>query len=323
MMTKRHFVLAAAGLAAALGLAAPVAAQERLPVVASFSILGDFVSNVGGDRVSVITLVGPDGDGHTFQPSPKDAKNVAAAKVVFVNGLGFEGWMPRLAKASGTKAPIVEVTKGVTSHQMAEEVGEEHVEEHAHEGKAHDEAHEKGHDHGETDPHAWQSVGNAKVMVANVRDGLIAADPDGKSVYEANAAAYTAKLDELEREVKDGIAKIPDDKRRVITSHDAFGYFAEAYGLDFVAPQGVSTDAEASAKAVAKIITQIKAEKIPAVFMENISDPRLIKRISDETGAKIGGTVFSDALSKRNEGGATYIDMMRHNIREFVGALAS
>jgi zinc/manganese transport system substrate-binding protein len=332
MMTKRHFVMVAAGLAAALGLGAPARAQERLPVVASFSILGDFVQNVGGDRVSVITLVGPDGDGHTFQPSPKNAKEVAAAKVVFVNGFGFEGWMPRLVKSSGTKAPIVEATKGVASHKMAEEEGAEHTHDHAHddkhEGKGHDEAHEKGHahdhghDHGETDPHAWQSVGNAKLMVANVRDGLIAADPEGKSVYEANAAAYTAKLDELETEVKDTIGKIPAERRRVITSHDAFGYFAEAYGLQFIAPQGVSTEAEASAKAVAKIITQIKAEKIPAVFLENISDPRLIKRISDETGARIGGTVFSDALSKREEGGATYIEMMRHNIREFAAALA-
>nr|WP_246549263.1 metal ABC transporter substrate-binding protein [Ancylobacter oerskovii] len=301
------------------------APDAKLPVVASFSILGDLVKNVGGDRVAVSTLVGADGDAHVFQPAPADAKKVAAAKVVFVNGLGFEGWMERLAKSSGTKAAIVVASKGVEARDMEEE-GHDHADDHA-KGDGHDHDHDKqahaGHDHGATDPHAWQSVGNAEIYVANIRDGLIAADPAGKASYEANAAAYLSKLQALDAEIKAAVARIPADKRRVITSHDAFGYFEGAYGLEFIAPQGVSTESEASAKDVARIIRQIKAEKIPAVFMENISDPRLIKRIADETGAKIGGTVFSDALSDDKGPAATYIDMMQNNIREFSAALSS
>lgn len=301
----------------AVGLTAPAMAQAdgKIPVVASFSILGDLVKNVGGDRISVSTLVGPDGDAHVFQPAPADAKKVAEARVVFVNGLGFEGWMDRLVKASGTKAEMVVASRGVQPREMEEE----------------EEGH--GHDHGKlaqggqaheiADPHAWQSVANAELYVANIRDGLIAADPAGKDAYEANASAYLAKLAALDTQVKDAIARIPADKRRVITSHDAFGYFSAAYGLEFIAPQGVSTESEASAKDVAKIIRQIKAEKIPAVFMENISDPRLIQRIAKETNAKIGGTVFSDALSDDKGPAATYIDMMQNNIREFSAALSS
>ncbi|WAC29076.1 metal ABC transporter substrate-binding protein [Ancylobacter sp. SL191] len=311
MLSRRYLIAAAM----AVGLAGPAFAQDaapatKLPVVASFSILGDFVKEVGGDRIAVSTLVGPNGDAHVFQPAPADAKKVAAAKVVFVNGLGFEGWMNRLIKASGTKATIVVATKGVAPRKMEEEEG--------------------GHDHGkdahaheETDPHAWQSVANAKLYVANVRDGLIAADPAGKATYEANATAYLAKLDALDAEVKAAIATIPAERRRIITSHDAFGYFGAAYGMEFIAPQGVSTEAEASAKDVAKIIRQIKTEKIPAVFMENISDPRLVKRIADETGAKIGGEVYSDALSDDKGPASTYIDMIENNIRAFSSALSS
>jgi zinc/manganese transport system substrate-binding protein len=306
-MISRRTILA---IAVSAGLVVPAAAQQAqpLPVIATFSILGDLVKNVGGDRIVISTLVGPDGDAHVFQPAPADAKKVAAAKVVFVNGLGFEGWMERLVKASGTKAQMVTASTGVQSRQMEEE----------------DEGHAKGaHAHEITDPHAWQSVGNAKLYVANIRDGLIAADPAGKEIYTANAAAYLAKLNELEAQVKATIAGIPAERRRIITSHDAFGYFGAAYGMEFIAPQGVSTEAEASAKDVARIIRQIKAEKIPAVFMENISDPRLVKRIAAETDAKIGGTVYSDALSDDKGPASTYIDMMQNNIREFSAALAS
>ena len=174
-----------------------------------------------------------------------------------------------------------------------------------------------------SDPHAWQSVANVKIYVANIRDGLIAADPAGKAAYEANAAAYLAKLDALDSEVRETVAKIPADRRRIITTHDAFGYFKDAYGMDFIAPQGVSTESEASAKDVARIITQIKRQKIPAVFMENISDPRLLKRIADETGAKIGGTLYSDALTDEKGPAPTYIDLIRHNIRTLSAALMS
>ena len=309
MLNRRSMIAAAF----ALGLVAPAAAQDKLPVVASFSILGDFAKQVGGARVTVTTLVGPNGDAHVFQPAPADAKKLAAAKVVFVNGLGFEGWIDRLVKASGTKAEIVTATSGVASREMAEEEG--------HDAHAHDAKH--AHDHGETDPHAWQSVANAEIYVANIRDGLIAADPEGKAIYEANASAYIAQLAALDTRVKEAVAAIPEAKRRIITSHDAFGYFGAAYGIEFIAPQGVSTEAEASAKDVAKIVRQIKAEKIPAVFVENISDPRLVDRIAKATGAKIGGTLYSDALSDDKGPASTYIDMIQNNIRELSSALSS
>jgi zinc/manganese transport system substrate-binding protein len=280
----------------------PAVAQDTLPVVASFSILGDIVKNVGGDRVAVKSLVGPNGDAHVYSPSPADAKTLADAKVIFTNGLGFEGWIGRLIKSSNTKAPNVVASKGVKSRKIADP---------------------HGHDHGDGDPHAWQSVPNVKIYVANIRNGLIAADPAGKAAYEANATAYLEKLDVLDREVRDAIAKIPPERRKIITTHDAFGYFEDAYGLDFIAPQGVSTDSEASARDVARIIQQVRKQKIPAVFLENISDPRLLKRIADETGVKLGGTLYSDALTDEKGDAPTYIDLIRHNIRTLGAALAT
>jgi zinc/manganese transport system substrate-binding protein len=302
MLTRRR-ALAATALAA-LFIAASARAQDRLKVIASFSILGDLVKNVGGDRVEVATLVGPNGNAHVYAPSPGDAKKVADAKLVFVNGLGFEGWLERLVKASGTKAPIVIATKGI---KPLERTGD----------------HDHDHDHGRADPHAWQSVANAKIYIANIRDALIAADPAGKDVYLANAAAYLAKLDTLEREVREVIAKIPADRRRVITSHSAFGYFQNAYGVNFIAPQGVSTEAEASAKDVAAIIAQIKKQKAAAVFVENVTDPRLVEQIARETGAKVGGTLYSDALTDGKGDATTYIDLIRHNLRQLASALIS
>ena len=287
-------------------LATPSLAQEttnqKLKVVATFSILADFVRNVGGDRVAVTALVGPNGDAHVYQPTPADAKMLADAKVVFANGLGFEGWINRLVKASGSKAPMIVAAKDVKPRK-AEDT--------------------HGHSHGDADPHAWQSVANAKLYVASIRDGLAAADPAGKDAYAANAAAYLAKLDALDAEVKAEIAKIPADRRKIITTHDAFGYFAAAYGVAFIAPQGVSTESEVSAKDVARIITQIRKQKIPAVFLENVTDDRLLKRIGAESGARIGGTLYSDALTDEKGPAPTYIDMMRHNVRQLATALMS
>jgi zinc/manganese transport system substrate-binding protein len=289
----------------ALMLGVSPASAQKMSVVASFSILADFVKNVGGDRVSVSTLVKANGDAHVYQPSPADAKTVADAKIVFMNGLGFEGWLNRLIKASGTKGAVVIATKGIKPHEMKDKEGGDHAHEH------------------KLDPHAWQSIANAKIYTANIRDALIAADPAGMKIYEENAADYLKQLTALEKEVKEAVAKIAPGKRRVITTHGAFGYFAKAYGIEFIAPQGVSTETEASAKDVAKIIRQIRAQKIPAVFMENISDPRLMQQIAKETGAKIGGTVYSDSLSGEKGPASTYIDMMRHNMRQFSAALTS
>jgi zinc/manganese transport system substrate-binding protein len=294
--------LAAAALAFAM-TATPAAAQDKVRVVATFSIIADFARNVGGDAVEVSELVGPDSDAHVYAPSPADAKRLADAKVVLMNGLGFEGWLERLVKASGTKAAVAVTTKGITPRRMQ------------------DDGH--GHSHGRSDPHAWQSVANARVYVTNIRDALAAADPNRKATYDANAAAYLAKLDALEAEVKATVATIPAERRRIITTHDSFGYFAAAYGVSFIAPQGVSTEAEVSARDLAKIIRQVKAQKIPAVFMENVTDPRLMKRIAEETGAKIGGRLYSDALSAADGPAASYLDMMRHNLKELRGALMS
>ncbi len=303
-----HRVLRAALALAFVVFALPAPAQDKVKVIATFSILADFVGNVGGDRVEIATLVGPNADAHVYAPSPADAKKLSEAKIVFTNGLGFEGWMPRLVKASGTKAAVVVTADKVRTRKA---------------GGGHGHGHSHGHSHGAADPHAWQSVANAKIYVANIRDALIAADPAGKSGYEARAAAYLQKLDALERDVREAVAKIPRDRRQIITTHDAFGYFEDAYGLTFVAPQGVSTESEASARDVARIIAQIRKQKIPAVFLENVNEARLLQRIAEETGAKIGGTLYSDALTDEKGDAPTYIDMIRHNVRTLGAALMS
>ena len=274
-------------------------ATNRVNAVASFSILGDMVKQVGGDRVDVITLVGPDGDAHVYEPTPADAKNLASAQILFTNGLGFEGWMERLEKSSGFKGKVVVASTGVKPRTMVED--EKTI----------------------TDPHAWQSLANGKRYVVNIRDGLIVVDPEGKAVYEANAAKYLDAIAKEETDVKAAIATLPQEWRKIITSHDAFGYFGAAYGLEIVAPEGVSTESEASAKDVAKIIRQIKAEHIPAVFMENITDHRLLDQIASETGAKIGGELYTDALSPPDGPAPTYLDMFRHNVGALTTALSS
>jgi len=273
--------------------AAPSHAQEPIKVVASFSILGDFVRQIGGDRVNLTTLVGPNGDVHVYTPAPADAKTIADARLVFVNGLGLEGWLPRLLQASGDKAQIVTATAGIAPLRADTEA----------------------------DPHAWQSVSNAKIYAANIRDALVQADPADAPFFRDNAARYLTELDALDREVRAAVAQIPADRRKVISTHRAFGYFAAAYGIEFVAPSGVSTESEPSARDVAGIINQIKVVKIPAVFLENISDDRLIRRIASETGAKVGGTLYSDSLTDEKGSAPTYIDMVRHNIKALTSAL--
>ena len=251
--------------------------------------------NVGGDRVSVTTLVGPDSDVHVYTPAPADAKKIADAKLVIINGLGLEGWLPRLVQSSGSKAPIVTATKGIAPLKLGSDA----------------------------DPHAWQSVANAKIYVANIRDALSPPIPPTPRSFAPMRQAYLAKLDALDREVREAVAQIPQARRKVISTHDAFGYFAAAYGIEFIAPLGVSTESEASARDIAAIITQIRTQKIPAVFLENISDPRLIRRIAAETGARVGGTLYSDSLTGEKGDAPTYIDMVRHNIKALTSALAN
>ena len=287
---RPRFLLVALAL---LAVAAPAQAAGRLNVVASFSILGDLVRHVGGDHVNVTTLVGPDGDAHVYVPTPADAKRIADARLVFVNGLGLEGWLPRLVQSAGSKAKIVTATAGIVPLQLGSGA----------------------------DPHAWQSPLNAKLYAANVRDALIAADPADAETFKSNAEGYLVKLDALDAEVRQAVAQIPENRRKVISTHRAFGYFAAAYGIEFIAPLGVSTESEASARDIAAIITQIRTAKIPAVFLENISDPRLIRQIASETGAKVGGTLYSDSLTGEKGDSPTYIDMVRHNIKALTSAL--
>jgi zinc/manganese transport system substrate-binding protein len=295
------------GLAAALAILPASARQQatKLKVVATFSILGDFARNVGGDRVDVTTLVGPNGDVHVYTPTTADAEAIRNARLVIVNGLGLEGWLPRLVQSSGSDATTVVATHGIVPRRVA--AGE---------------ILSRDRGAGSVDPHAWQSVANAEIYVANIRDAMVAADPANAATYKANASAYLAKLEALDHDVRKALAPIPLQRRKVISTHDAFGYFGAAYGVTFIAPQGVSTETEPSAREIAAIIKQIKKEKIPAVFLENISDPRLMRQIASETGAAIGGTLYSDSLSKENGEAPSYIEMMRNNIRTIASAFA-
>lgn len=283
-------------LALTLGLSGKGEAQEPVKAVASFSILGDMVRNVGGSRVAVTTLVGPDGDAHVFQPTPGDARAVAEAKVVFVNGLGLEGWMERLAQSAAYKGAVVVASSGIQPQTMEEEE----------EGKKAPKR--------VIDPHAWQDLRNALVYADNIAEGLAKADPAGEPAYKANAAAYKKQLIELDAWVRAEIGAVPKPKRKVITSHDAFGYFGSAYGVTFLAPVGISTDAEPSAKEVASLIRQIRKEKTKALFVENITNRKMIEQIGKETGVKLGGALFSDALSPPGGPGDSYIKMFRNNL---------
>jgi zinc/manganese transport system substrate-binding protein len=301
-------LLAAAALVFGLTNAAGARAAEPVKVIASFSILGDLVSEVGGDRVQVTALVGPNGDAHVYEPTPIDARNTAAAALVVVNGLGLEGWFDRLVEASGYKGAVVVASSGVEPIKLSEEQDAHMpVEEEEGGGQAADD-----HRHG-VDPHAWQSVANAEIYVSNIAAALCRADTDGCADFKANAAAYTEELKQLDSSIKRGFAEIPAEKRKIITSHDAFGYFGKAYGVEILAPQGVSTESEASAADVARLIEQVRQEGVTALFVENISDPRLIEQIGRETGVKPGGELFSDALSEPDGPAPTYLAMMRHN----------
>lgn len=314
LQLRRHILatLLAVG-AAATGL--PGHAQTAAPVkaVASFSILGDLVRQVGGERVSVDVLVGPGADAHVFQPSPSHARQVGQAQVVFANGLGFEGWMQRLLETAGYKGKPVVVSQGIKPLQ-AEEDAHDH-EDHKNEKPGHD------HGHGEIDPHAWQSVSNVITYVANITKGLCAADAAGCDGYKKNAAAYTQQLKGLDTEIKAAWGSIPAAQRKLITSHDAFGYYARAYGVKFLAPQGMSTESEASAQGVAQLVRQIRKEKIKALFVESISDPRLIEQIGRETGVKPAGALFSDSLSDASGPAASYVAMMQANTRAMTQAI--
>ena len=294
-----------AALAGALMFAATLAsaqAAEKVKVLAGFSILGDLVREVGGEQVDVDLLVGPNVDMHDFRPSPANSRKFSDAKLVVINGLGLEGWADRLAKASGYRGARLVASKGVKAL-----AGHEH-------------GHGEG-GHGRYDPHAWQDVGNVKIYVTNIRDALIGIDPANKAAYQQNAENYLKQLDALDRDIRVAWADIPKQRRRVITSHEAFDYYGNAYDVAFLGARGMSEDAEPSARDIARLIQQIKKEKIKAFFVENISSNRLLDRIAQDTGATVIGTLYSDALSPPGGPATTYIDMMRYNTRAITDAL--
>ena len=288
--SRRHLLLSLLMLAAL-----PALAQKARPlrVVASFSILADLLRNVGGDAVDVSALVGPDADAHVFEPSPTDAKRLADADLVVMNGLGFEGWMDRLVRSSGYRGPIMIASTGITPRRIGNE----------------------------PDPHAWQDLAHARLYVLNILDALINIRPFDTAGFKQRATQYLARLTDLDAELRKVFAGIPKAQRRVITSHDAFGYFGDAFGIEFLSPQGMSTDSEASASAVARLVDQIRREGVRAVFVENITDPRLVERIAREGGVTLGGKLYSDALSKPGTEADTYLKLFAHNAKTIAGSL--
>jgi zinc/manganese transport system substrate-binding protein len=292
MRLDRAFIWIAFAAALFAVTSRPVEAQTKLRVVASFSILADVVRQVGGDRIEVASLVGSGGDAHVYEASPADSAKIAAADLVIINGLNFEPWADRLVKAAKYSKARLVASKGIKALVTA----------------------------GQPDPHAWQDVENVKLYVANIRDALIGADPAGRADYEGNAAAYRARLDKLHAGIKAAFADIAPAKRKVITSHDAFTYYGDAYGIVFHAPQGLSTEAEPTARDVARLVRQIKAEKVTAVFVENITDPRLVAQIAREAGVTLGGTLYSDGLAREGEA-TTYVGLMEHNTRLLASAM--
>lgn len=279
----------------------PATADEPVPVVASFSILGDLVQVVGGARVQVTTLVGPNADTHSFEPKPVDAKTILKARLFVINGLSFEPWAEKLAKSAAYQGVTVVASRGVKPLQM-EDSGDNHG-------------------HQEIDPHAWQNPENGLLYVQNIVTALSKVDPAGASTYQANAARYAKVLQDFDAQAKAQFAALPSAKRKVITSHDAFGYFAAHYQIKFLAPEGINADTTPSAKHVAELIRQMKREKIRAVFVENMSNPKLIAQIGKDAGVTLGGTLYSDALSGPTEPGSSYLKMMQHNVTQLLAGM--
>jgi len=290
-----------------LSFGMPALASEPLPVVVSFSILADMVRQVGGPHVYVTSLVGPNSDAHLFDPTPADARRLAAAKLVVVNGLGFEGWINRLVKSSGYRGPVTVASRGIKSIPMA--------------AQKKDDGH--GHSHSSADPHAWQNLSNAKRYVENIKVALTQAMPAQAATFEARAADYLRQIDALDQSTRSRIGTVAPERRRVITSHDAFGYFAAAYGVKFYPLQGLSTGSEASAADVARIVNEIKKNKVTAIFAENISDPRVLERVARDSGAVVGGTLYADALSMPGTQADTYLKMFEHNVSTIVKGISA
>jgi len=305
------------GLAAIAALPVTAMAQDKPKLVASFSILGDMAREVGGDRIAVHVLVGPDSDAHVFQPTPADARAVSQAAVLVVNGLGFEGWLERLQRSAGFKGRLIVASAGVKPLTMAQD---DHGHGHSHGGSG--STRKKARDDTVPDPHAWQDLANGILYVDNIARGLAAADPANASFYTQRADAYKQRLAQLDAKLRAEFGAIAQAKRRAITSHDAFGYFGKAYGIEFIAAAGVSTDGEPSARQIAALIAQIKKENVKALFIENMSNPKLLQQIGRDAGATIGGELYSDALSPPGGPADSYVKMFEHNAATLKAGMA-
>lgn len=310
-MHRRSLLLAAPALLADLPPRAM--AQQGLPVVASFTILGDMLRQVGGDRLALRVIAGPEADAHSFQPRPSDAEAMRGAALLVRNGLGFDAWFDRLARAAGGNPLTVTATEGIEPRSM-----DAHA--HSHGGTERRTQHSVG-PRRVADPHAWQDVRLAQSYVRSIARGLVAADPAGAPRHERAAAEYIRRLEALDAWVRAQVATVPPARRRVITGHHAFGYFAAAYGVEFLAPQGVSTAAEPSAAEVARLIRQIREEGITAVFVESAGSPATLERLAREAGVRVRGQLYADALSAPGGPAPTYEAMVRHNVGLIVPAM--
>lgn len=346
-------MLAVTGLPDAQAAASAAASAKPLPVVASFSIVGDMVREIGGSHIQLDTLVGRNSDAHGYEPTPQDARKLGAARLLVINGLGFESWLPRLQQASGFKGQVVEASRGVKVRAFEDE-DHDHDDEHDHDhdhkaGDGHDHKADHGHDHGTTsgkpasasqgteskhahghdhdhdhgpeDPHAWQSLANGAIYARNIASALAKADPANAGDYQKRADAYIARINALDARLRQDFGAIDATRRKLVTSHDAFGYFGDAYGVTFIPVSGMSTSAEPSAGDLARLIKQVNSEQVSAVFLENISSPRLAQQIARETSAKLGGTLYSDALAAEGDPAGTYLGMFEWNARQLLDAL--
>lgn len=312
---RRRWIGVVAGALVLGAWSAHAVSREPLPVVATFSILADMVKEVGGDRVSVTAIVGPQADAHSFEPKPQDAKALMEAKVLVLNGLDFEPWLGRLAQAAGFDGVRVLASEGVKVRHL----GRDGVVRDS--GHGHGQADNGQQEHGEVDPHAWQDLAHGMRYARNIAAGLSKADPRNANYYESRANSYIARMKALDNEVRTAIAAIPPDHRRVISSHDAFGYFGEAYGVEFIPIAGLSNEAEASAQDVARIITQARDSKVSGVFIENMSSPVMAQQIARESGVLMGGTLYADALGPADQPASTYLGMFSWNAGRLVYVL--
>ncbi len=310
------------------------ATGEQIAVVATTSIIADLVANVGGERVAVSMLLPPGTDPHTYAPTPSDVQAVATAQILFVNGLGLEEWLEELTANAGGERTTIVVSDGLTpivggehadedATEHADEDATEHADEHADEAATG--AAEEDHEHAEggNDPHMWLDVQNAIGYVQNIRDGLQQADPDGAATYTTNAAAYIQQLETLDAEIRELVATVPAERRKLTTNHDTFGYFAKRYGFEVLGTvfEGVSTEQEPSARQIAELVERIRDENVPAVFTENTVNARLAQQIADEAGVNVVTTLYTDALGEPGSEADTYLKMMRYDVEQIVNAL--